>query len=73
MAISALDPADERSITVDVAGVPAFLVAKAHKLRERIDSGRPGRQDDKDAADVFRMMQVSSPAVVGATLRALTE
>jgi hypothetical protein len=72
MTISALDPGDARSVTADVAGVPALLVAKAHKLHDRIDSG-PGRQDDKDAADAFRMMQVSSPAVVGATLVALTK
>jgi hypothetical protein len=71
MTVSALDPADHRSVTVDVAGVAALMVAKAHKLHDRIESGRPDRQDDKDAADVFRMMQVTSPATVGATLAGL--
>jgi len=71
MTLSALDPT--RSVTVDVAGVAALMVAKAHKLHDRIASGRPDRQDDKDAADVFRMMQVTSPATVGATLAGLLE
>ena len=69
MTISALDPADERSITVDVAGVAALMVAKAHKLHDRAE--RPSRLDDKDAADVFRMMQVTTPATVGAKLAEL--
>lgn len=73
MTVSALDPADPRSITVDVAGVAALMVAKAHKLHDRIASGRPDRQDDKDAADGFRIMQVTSPATVGATLVGLRE
>ncbi len=73
MTVSAFDPADHRSVTVDVAGVAALIVAKAHKLHDRIASGRPDRQDDKDAADVFRIMQVTSPASVGATLGGLLE
>jgi len=71
--VSALNPADYRSVTVDVAGVAALMVAKAHKLHDRIASGRPDRQDDKDAADGFRMMQVTSPATVGSTLVGLLE
>lgn len=69
--IAALDPADQRAVTVDVAGVAALLVAKAHKLHDRFQRGRSDRLDDKDAADVFRLMQVSSPASVGATLAEL--
>jgi hypothetical protein len=69
MTINALDPADERSITVDVAGVAALIVAKAHKLHDRAE--RPNRVDDKDAADVFRMMQVTRPTTVGAKLAEL--
>jgi hypothetical protein len=73
MTVPALDPADPRSVVVDVAGVAAMMVAKAHKLHEHIVSGRPDRQDDEDAADVFRMMQVTLPASVGATFVALLE
>jgi hypothetical protein len=73
MTVSALDPTDQRSLTVDVAGVAALIVAKAHKLHDRVDRGRSDRLDDKDAADVFRMMQVTSPSTVGATLAGLRE
>lgn len=71
MRITALDASDERAVTVDVAGVAALLVAKAHKLHDRFQRGRSDRLDDKDAADVFRLMQVSSPAIVGTTLAEL--
>ena len=71
MRITALDTSDQRAVTVDVAGVAALLVAKAHKLHDRAQRGRANRLDDKDAADVFRLMQVSSPASVGATLAEL--
>lgn len=72
MLITALDPADQRAVTVDVAGVAALLVAKAHKLHDRVQRGRADRLDDKDAADVFRMMQVTSPASIATTLAELT-
>jgi hypothetical protein len=49
------------------------MVAKAHKLHDRLESGWRERQDDKDAADVFRMMQVKLPATVSATLCGLRE
>jgi hypothetical protein len=73
MPIAALDPADQRAVTVDVAGVAALLVAKAHKLHDRVQRGRANRIDDKDAADVFRLMQVSSPETVGSTLVELAD
>jgi hypothetical protein len=71
MTVSALDPNDRRSVTVGVAGEAALLVAKAHKLHDRVASGKPDRLDDKDAADVVRIMQMTSPTAVGATLKDL--
>jgi hypothetical protein len=71
MTITSLDPRDHRSVPAKVAGTAALLVAKAHKLGERIDLGRQDRLDDKDALDCLRLMQASSPADVGATLRSL--
>lgn len=65
--IAALDPADTRSISAEVAGPAALLIAKAHKIHDRLASSRPHRADDKDAADVYRLMQSTSPADVGAT------
>jgi hypothetical protein len=72
MKVAALDQKDDRSVEVEVAGVAALLVAKCHKLHDRVASGRSDRLDDKDAADVIRLMQTSSPAEVGATLAALS-
>lgn len=54
MTISALDPADTRSIEMRVAGPSALLVAKLHKLGER--QATPNRLNDKDAHDVYRLL-----------------
>lgn len=58
LAITSLDPSDERTITVDVAGPTALLVAKLHKLGERVAQAetRPDRVIAKDAADMYRLM-----------------
>ena len=69
MVVASLDPADARSIEAEVAGVAALLVAKAHKLHDRLDQGKAHRLDDKDAADVVRIMQTTAPAQVGQTPR----
>lgn len=61
--IGALDGADCRRFDVSVAGVAALLVAKAHKLADRVQDGaHPGRLDAKDAADVYRLV-VATPRV----------
>lgn len=72
MTVAALDPGDGRAIDVEVAGVAALLVAKIHKIQDRL-GGRPDRLQDKDAADVFRIMQTTSPDEVGRTLAALRD
>lgn len=72
MTIAALDPADSRSIEAKVAGLAALLVAKAHKLHDRIARGRGDRLHDKDAADVIRLMQASPPAQMAPTLAMLS-
>jgi len=71
MLITALDPTDRRSIEAEVAGPAALFVAKAHKLNDRIASEKTDRIDDKDAADVVRLMQSVSAAEVRETLKAL--
>jgi hypothetical protein len=72
MVVAPLDPADRRSIEVEVAGVAALLVAKAHKLHDRVNQGKPHRLDDKDASDVVRIMQTTLPAQVGEILAQLS-
>lgn len=71
MEVSALDSADDRVVVVEVAGVAALVVAKMHKIGDRVAGGRPDRLSDKDAADVYRIMQTAGAADVGATMRDL--
>ena len=71
MTIAALDQADTRTIQVEVAGAAALLVSKTHKIHDRIESGRADRLNDKDAADVVRIMQTTSPTDAGAAINRL--
>lgn len=57
--ISSLDPGDDRRMVVDVAGEAALLVAKLHKLGDRLT--RPDRLRPKDAGDVYRLFDVIDP------------
>jgi hypothetical protein len=66
--VGALEPSDTRQFDVEVAGAAAMLVAKAHKIHDRLESNRPGRAEDKDAADVYRLMQTTSPNDIAARL-----
>jgi hypothetical protein len=55
-------PGDERSVDVRVAGPAALLIAKLHKLSDRSAPDQPpDRLRDKDAADVYRLMQTFQP------------
>ncbi|WP_345214795.1 hypothetical protein [Georgenia halophila] len=56
MLIRALDRAvDAREFEVSVAGSAALLVAKLHKIHDRLE--KPSRQDNKDAHDVYRLLR----------------
>lgn len=67
--LTALDPADTRTVEVAVAGLGALLVAKLHKLAER--ETEPGRWTPKDGLDVLRILQGAELARLGATLAGL--
>ena len=74
LVVGALDPADNRQLEVRIAGPTAMLVAKAHKIGDRLARpDRPDRLIDKDAGDVYRLMQTTSPAVVNAVIGGLGE
>lgn len=62
--VAAIDPSDRRRTTVSVAGPAALLVAKLHKIAERMDT--PARLNDKDAHDAYRILR----AIDTETLRA---
>jgi hypothetical protein len=69
--VEALDPEDGRVIEIRVAGPAALLVAKLHKIADRVKSGRNDRLDDKDASDVLRLMQRFPPEQIGPVLEGL--
>lgn len=62
IAIEGLADDDERVVEAKVAGPTALLIAKAHKIQERLtDARRPDRILDKDAGDTYRLMQTTDP------------
>lgn len=73
LTIAALEDDDPRFFEVEVAGAAALLVAKAHKIHEHLARAQSSRAEDKDAADIYRLMQVSSPVDVANTLAQLQD
>lgn len=76
MPIVSLEPTvDLRETSIRVAGPAALLIAKAHKIADRIIDGNRGRQHrvkPKDCADVIRLMRSpTSPTTAGARLAKL--
>ncbi|NMO50436.1 hypothetical protein HH310_04420 [Actinoplanes sp. TBRC 11911] len=79
MVITSYEESDVRVVEVAVAGTAALLIAKAHKLYERIKAEtverRPtDRVRPKDAGDVFRLaVQAEPPDIIGGRLRKLAQ
>lgn len=69
--IGALDPADGRSVTMHVAGPGALIVAKVHKIWER--TANDDRVRDKDALDVYRLLQAIPTEDLAARLARLRD
>lgn len=69
--VRALDPADRRSIRARIAGPTALIVAKLYKLHDRLKAGGEHRLADKDAGDIYRLMQATDTAVFIDTTRRL--
>jgi Nucleotidyl transferase AbiEii toxin, Type IV TA system len=70
MLIHAVDPdADSREFEVSVAGPAALLVAKLHKIHDRIDN--PSRLDNKDAHDIYRLLRAVDTDLLVDALRRL--
>jgi hypothetical protein len=69
--IEALEDEDERAFEVAVAGPAALLVAKLHKIAERVD--KPGRREDKDALDILRLLQAVPTEVIADGVRTLMD
>ncbi|MBB5786045.1 GSU2403 family nucleotidyltransferase fold protein [Jiangella mangrovi] len=60
---------DGRSATINVAGSAALLVAKLHKIGERVNT--PDRLNDKDAHDIYRLLVATETPDIAATVREL--
>jgi hypothetical protein len=74
LTIEALDAQDRRSIASRVAGPTALLIAKAHKINDRLaEEARPDRLIDKDASDVFRLMLATPPERINDTVPELLD
>ena len=71
--ISALEPVDTRTFAVAVAGPTALLVAKVHKIAERISEREQRRLDDKDALDVLRLLQATETSLLAAAVKTLLQ
>ena len=54
--ISSLVPGSNRSCVMEVAGPAALLVAKVHKISERVDDQVRRMAIDKDAFDIYRLL-----------------
>ncbi len=68
--IASLEPdVDQRAHTVEVAGPTGLLVAKLHKIADRV--GDVDRARDKDALDVLRLLQAVPTAVLAERLQQL--
>jgi hypothetical protein len=60
LTVASLEPdADPRKAQVRIAGIAALLIAKAHKIHDRLQEtpGRAHRVRTKDAGDVIRLMR----------------
>lgn len=69
--IGALDPNDGRTLDLWVAGPGALLVAKVHKIAERV--GNDDRVRDKDALDVLRLLRAINTNDFAGRIAVLTE
>lgn len=69
LTVTGLAEGDERRIDVRVAGAAGLLVAKLHKVNERL--GTLHRRDDKDAHDIYRILVAISTDELAGTFREL--
>ena len=71
--IESLASDDPRSCVIEVAGPAALLVAKVHKIAERIDHATRSLSLDKDAFDIFRLLRAVDAPALATEVRLLLE
>lgn len=69
--IHTLEDEDDRTFEVAVAGPAALLLAKLHKIAERVDT--PSRREDKDALDILRLLQAVPTEVIADAVRTVLD
>ena len=69
--ISSLVPGSDRSCVIEVAGPAALLVAKMHKISERVDDPLRRATVDKDAFDIYRVLLAMDTSELAAEVRLL--
>ena len=72
MTLRGLAADDRRTLDVRVAGVAALLVAKVHKIRDRVAEARTARLRAKDAGDVLRLIRATPVARMADRLQPLS-
>jgi hypothetical protein len=71
--LGALDSADVRAFDVAIAGPAALLIAKAHKIAERVAEREHRRLEDKDALDMLRLLQATETPVLAGMVNTLLQ
>ena len=71
MEVTALEGVDSRRHQARVAGPAALLIAKVHKIAERV--AVPNRLVDKDAHDIYRILVGTDTAALASTSRDLID
>ena len=69
--IGSLVPGSSRSCVMEVAGPAALLVAKVHKISERIDDPVRRAAIDKDAFDIYRILLAMDVSDLASEVRLL--
>jgi hypothetical protein len=72
MEICALDASDARRLNAKVAGPAALVIAKIHKIAERVTLS-PNRLVDKDAHDLYRLLIDTDTHELASKFRALLQ
>lgn len=68
--IVALDAGDRRTFEIAVAGPAALLIAKLHKIGERVEK-TPNRLKNKDASDLFLLLRATPTQALATSFRLL--
>jgi hypothetical protein len=71
--IDALAPTDDRVLSAQVAGPAGLMVAKLHKVGERLEEGRTSRLQPKDSHDLYRLLVAIETATLAASFRQLLD